>query len=82
MEKKEPCLEHEDKNFVKEQCPNFKRPYHLYCFPAEMTKGKEKDEWIQALKGENPNRTKWTSKNGKKLDTLTITSKQNTSKGR
>ena len=22
-----------------------------------MTKGKEKDEWIQALKGENPNRS-------------------------
>ena len=27
-----------------------------------MTKSKERDEWIQALKQENPNRTKWTSK--------------------
>ena len=44
--KKEPCLEHEDKNVVKKQCPNFERLYRLYCFPAEITKGKEKDEWI------------------------------------
>ena len=41
--KKEPFLENGDKNVVKGQCPNWKRPYSLYCFPAEMTKGKETD---------------------------------------
>ena len=40
--KKEPCLEHGDKNVVEEQCPNCERPYSLYCFPAEMTKDKER----------------------------------------
>ena len=55
---KEACLEYGDKNVVKGQCPNCERPYSLYCFPAEMTKGKERDKWIQALKRENPNRTK------------------------
>ena len=38
---KEPCLEHGDKNVVKGQCPNCERPLSLYCFPAEMKKGKE-----------------------------------------
>ena len=41
--KKEPCLEHGDKNVVKGQCPNCERPYSLYCFPSEMTKGKERE---------------------------------------
>ena len=27
-----------------------------------MTRGKERDSWIQSLKQENPNRTKWYSK--------------------
>ena len=59
-------LEHGDKNVVKGQCPNCERPvfiiYTLYCFAAEMSQGKERDEWNQALKRENPNRTKWTTK--------------------
>ena len=58
MEKKEPCLEHGGKNVVNGQCPNCDRPYCLYCFPAEMTKGKERDEWIEALKRENRNEAK------------------------
>ena len=48
--KKEPCLEHGDKNVVKGHCPNYERSYSLCCFPSDMTKGKERDEWIQALK--------------------------------
>ena len=68
--KKEPCLEHGHKNVVKEQCPNCERPYSPYCFPAEMTKGKERDAWIQALKRENPNRTKWTPKNSDRTCSL------------
>ena len=54
MEKRT-CLQHGDKNVVKAQCPNCERPYSLYSFQAEMTKGKERDEWIQALKREHPN---------------------------
>ena len=42
--KKEPCLEHGDKNVVKGQCPNCERPHNLKCFPVEMTKDKERDE--------------------------------------
>ena len=38
--KKEPCLEHGDKNVVKGQCPKCERHYSLYCFPVEMTKNK------------------------------------------
>ena len=60
--KKEPCLEHEGKNVIKGQCPNFERLHNLYCFPAKMTKGKERDAQIQALKRVNPNRRKWTPK--------------------
>ena len=60
--KKEPCLEHGDKNVVKKQCRNCERPYSLCCFPAEMTKGKERDTWIQALKQENTNTTECTPK--------------------
>ena len=41
---KETCLEHGDKRVVKGQYPNYERPYSLYCFPAEMKKGKERDE--------------------------------------
>ena len=41
--KKEPCLEHGDKNEVKGQCRNYERPYSLYCFLAEITEGKERD---------------------------------------
>ena len=40
MEKK-PCSEHGNKNVVKGQRPNCELPYSLYCFPAEMAKGKE-----------------------------------------
>ena len=35
-----------------------------------MTKGKERDAWIQALKRENPNRTKWTPKNNDRICSL------------
>ena len=41
-----------------------------------MTKGKERerererDEWIQALKRENPNRTKWTPKSSDRICSL------------
>ena len=59
---KKPCLEHGDKNVVKGQCPNCERLYSLYCFLAKMTKGKDRDAWIQVLKRENPNRTKRTPK--------------------
>ena len=52
---------------VKGKCPNCERPCSLYCFPVEMTKGKERDEWIQALKRENPNITKWTPKNSDRI---------------
>ena len=31
--KKNPCLEHGDKNAVKGECPNCERPYSLYFFP-------------------------------------------------
>ena len=48
--KKEPCLEHGGKDLVKEQCPNCERSCSLYYFLTEMEKGKERDEWIQALK--------------------------------
>ena len=41
--KKKPCLEHGDKNAVDEQCPNCDRLYGFYYFPAEMTKGKERE---------------------------------------
>lgn len=58
MEKKERCFEHGDKNEVKGQYPNCERPYSLYCFPADMTKDKERDDRIQALTRENRNRTK------------------------
>ena len=44
------------------QCPNREIPYSVYCFPAEMTKGKERDARIQALQRENQNRTNWTPK--------------------
>ena len=40
--RKEPCLEYRGKNVVKGQCPICGRPYSLCCFPAEMTKGKER----------------------------------------
>ena len=53
--KKEPCLEHGHKNIVEWQCPNRERPYGLYCFPAEMKKGKERQ--IYGFKRENSNRT-------------------------
>ena len=35
-----------------------------------MTKGKERDSWIQALKRENPNRTKWNSKRSDRICAL------------
>ena len=35
-----------------------------------MTKGKERDSWIQALKRENPNRTKWNSKSSDRIGSL------------
>ena len=35
-----------------------------------MTKGKETDAWIQALKRENPNRTKLTSKSSNRTCSL------------
>ena len=35
-----------------------------------MTKGKERDSWIQALKGENPNRAKWNSKSIDRIGSL------------
>ena len=44
--KKVPSFEQGDKNLVKGQCPNCERPYSLYCFPAELTKGKEK--WMDS----------------------------------
>ena len=68
--KKEPCLEPGEKSVVKGQCPNCERPYSLACFPAEMTKGKERDAWIQVLKRENPNRTKWTPKSSDRICSL------------
>ena len=68
--KKEPCLEHGDKNLVKEQCPNCERSYSLYCFLTEMEKGKERDEWIQALKRENLNRTNWIPKSRYRIGSL------------
>ena len=37
------CLEHGEKYVVKGQCLNCERPYSFYCFPAEMTKGKERE---------------------------------------
>ena len=48
--KKEPCLaclEHGDKTVVKGQCPNYKRPYGLYCVPAEMKKG-QRETWMDS----------------------------------
>ena len=68
--KQEPCLEHGDNNVVKGPCPNCERLYSLYCFPAEMTKGKERDAWIQALKRRNPSRTKWTPKTSDRICSL------------
>ena len=70
--KKEPCLEHGHKNVVKEQCPNCERPYRLYCFPDKMTndKERERDAWIQALKRENPNKTKWIPKSSDRICSL------------
>ena len=68
--KKEPCLEHGDKNVVKKQCRNCERPYSLYCFPAEMPKGKERDTWIQALKRENTNTTECTPKSSDRICSL------------
>ena len=68
--KKEPCLEQGDKNVVKRQRPNCERIYSVYCFPAEMTKGKERNALIQALKRENTNRTKWTPKGSDKISSL------------
>ena len=41
--KKEPCLEHGDKNLIKGQRPNCERPCSLYCLPAEMTKGRQRE---------------------------------------
>ena len=39
-----------------------------------MTKGKERerDEWIQALKPENPSQTKWTSRNSDRICLLNV----------
>ena len=65
--KKEPSLEHGNKNIVKGQCPNCERPYSLYCFPAKMMKGKKRNAWIQDLKGENPDRTKLTPKSSDRI---------------
>ena len=35
-----------------------------------MTKDKERDSWIQALKRENPKRTKWNSKSSDRICSL------------
>ena len=67
---KEPCLKYGDKNVVKGQYPNCKRPYSLYCYSAEMTKGKERDSWTQALKRENLSRAKWTPKSNGRICSL------------
>ena len=59
--KKEPYLEHGDKNIVEWQCPNCERPYSLYCFPVEMKKGKKRDmdlnERIQTEQQKEPQKT-------------------------
>ena len=60
ISEKKSCLEHGYKSIVKGQCPNCEIRYSFYCFPAEMTNGKKRDEWIQPLKWESPNRTKCT----------------------
>ena len=56
--KKEPFLEHVDKNVVKGQFPNCERPYTVFQLRWQKTK-RERDAWIQAFKRENPSRTKW-----------------------
>ena len=47
--KKEPCLEHGDKNVVKGHCPNYERLIVFAVFHLKWQRVK-RDEWIQALK--------------------------------
>jgi hypothetical protein len=54
--KKKICEEH---NIIQEVC-GCKVPFKLYCFPSALRNKESRERWINLMKREGPNKTKWT----------------------